>query len=173
MNSDHRRGALIVMALALGAAIGLSGAFAEEALNANDLQATQLTAATRYEGFTIHARSDKGVTIEAIDVARTAADGEVFNARIKLNGGGAADYRSIHFATKAKADVTIYLASSSKTDARVLKVIDAAGTVVAELAAPPDDGKAAGIAKLTVPKDGEYAIFSANSGINIYQIVVK
>ncbi len=163
---------MIVMALVLSSVIPF-GAFAEETLNANDLQAAQLTAAAKFDGFTIHARSDKGVTIEAIDAARTAADGEVFNARIKLNGGGALDYRSIHFTTKAKAEVTIYLASSSKTDARVLKAVDAAGSVIAELAAPPDDGKAAGIAKLTVPKEGEYVLFSANSGINIYRIVVK
>ena len=173
MNNNHRRSLVIAIALALSSIAVPSGVFAEESLNANDLQAAQLTAATKLDGFTVYAKSDKGVTVEAIDVARTAADGEVFNARIKLNGGGALDYRSIHFSTKAKADVTIYLASSSKTDARVLKVTDAAGTVIAELAAPPDDGKAAGIAKVTVPKEGEYALFSANSGINIYQIVVK
>mgnify|MGYP001431456915 CR=1 FL=1 len=173
MHKNHRRSVVIATALVLSWAICPVGIFAEESLNANDLQAAQLTAVTKFDGFAVHARSDKGVTIEAIDVARTAADGEVFNARIKLNGGGALDYRSIHCATKAKADVAIYLASSSKTDARVLKVIDAAGSVIAELAAPPDDGKAAGIANLTVPKEGEYALFSANSGINIYQIVVK
>jgi hypothetical protein len=169
---NHRRD-IAAAAVVLSSLIAAFGAFAEESLNANDLQAAQLTAVTGLDGFTVYARSDKNVTIEAIDAARTAADGEVFNARIKLNGGGAFDYRSIHFTTGAKADVTIYLASSSKTDARVLKVVDAAGSVVAELAAPPDDGKAAGIATTTVPRQGEYAIFSTNSGINIYQLVVK
>lgn len=173
MQRNVRQISLVLAALLAGFVIGPIGAFAEVSLNANDLQAAQLTAVTKLDAFTVYAKSDKGVTIEAIEAARTAADGEVFNARIKLNGGGALDYRSIHFTAREKATVTIYLSSSSKTDARVLKLTDAAGTVLAELAAPPDDGAAAGIATFSVPKEGEYAIFSANSGINIYQIVIK
>ena len=173
MHTKHALGAMILMAFVLGFLIGPIDAFAEDTLNANDMKAAQLTEVTKFDAFTVYAKSDKNVTIEAMDAARTATDGEVFNVRIKLNGGGAVDYRSIHFTTKAKAQVTIYLASSSKTDARVLKLIDASGAVLAELAAPPDDGKAAGIATFTVPKEGEYTVFSASSGINIYQIVVQ
>ncbi len=173
MKNNGRRIAVILVALLASFLIGPIGAFAEVSLSANDLTAAQLTAVTPFDAFTVYAKSDKGVTIEAMEAARTAADGEVFNARIKLNGGGAIDYRSIHFAVKGKAEVTIYLSSSSKTDARILKLIDAAGTVLADLTAPPDDGTVAGIAKYTVPKEGEYVIFSAGSGINIYQIIVK
>jgi hypothetical protein len=173
MQSNGRKIAMILAALLVSCFIGPIGAFAEVSLSANDLQAAQLTAVTTFDAFTIFAKSDKGVTIEAMEAARTAADGEVFNARIKLNGGGAADYRSIHFTVKGKADVTIYLSSSSKTDARILKLTDAAGTVLADLTAPPDDGTVAGIAKYTVPKEGEYVIFSAGSGINIYHLIVK
>jgi hypothetical protein len=173
VQNNGRPTAVILAALLAGFVIGPIGAFAEVSLNANDLQAAQLTAVATYDAFTVYAKSDKGVTIEAMEAARTAADGEVFNVRIKLNGGGAVDYRSIHFTAREKATVTIYLSSSSKTDARVLKLVDAAGTVLAELAAPPDDGAAAGIATFAVPKGGEYVIFSANSGINIYQIVIK
>jgi hypothetical protein len=173
MNSNSRRIALTLAALLASSLIGPIGAFAEVSLNANDLAAAQLVAVTAFDSFTVYAKADKGVTIEAMEAARTAADGEVFNARIKLNGGGAIDYRSIHFTVKGKAEVTIYLSSSSKTDARILKLVDAAGAVLAELTAPPDDGTAAGIAKITVEKAGEYAIFSAGSGINIYQLLVK
>jgi len=173
MQHNHRKTAVVLLALLVSFIIAPLGAFAEDTLNANDLQAAQITAVTKFDPFTVYAKSDKGVTVEAIDAARTAADGEVFNARIKLNGGGALDYRSIHFTTKGQAELTIYLNSSSKTDARVLKVVDAAGTVLAELTAPADDGAVAGTATFTIPKEGEYAVFSANSGINIYQIVVK
>ena len=140
MKHFGRRTAVILAALLAGFVIGPIAAFAEVSLNANDLQAAQLTAVTTFDAFTIFAKSDKNVTIEAVDAARTAADGEVFNSRIKLNGGGALEYRSIHFTVKGKAEVTIYLCSSSKTDARVLKLVDAAGTVLAELAAPPGRG---------------------------------
>jgi predicted enzyme related to lactoylglutathione lyase len=173
MKTNGRRIATMLAALLAGFVIGPIGAFAEFSLNANDLEAAQLTALTTFDAFTVYARSDKGVTIEAMEAARTAVDGEVFNARIKLNGGGALDYRSIRFLVKGKASLTIYLASSSKTDARILKLVDDGGTVLAELTAPPDDGAVAGIATFAIPKEGEYVVFSAGSGINIYQLVVK
>ena len=162
----------IILSAAL-AAVGLAGAYAEEYLSAADLTAGAITAALEAEGFTVYARSDKNVTVEAMDPGRTAADGEVFTARIKLNGGGAVDFRSIGFSAKTGAVVTIYLNSSSKTDARVLKVTDEAGNVLAELVAPPDVGAVAGTATFTVPKDGKYFVFSAASGINIYLIDIE
>ncbi len=147
---------------------------AEEFFTANDLDPAQITAVKAYGTFVIFARSDKGVTIEAMSAPRVAADGEVFNNRIKLNGGGAADYRSIHFTVSAAAEVLIYTNSSSKTDARTLIIAKASdGSVLAELAAPPDDEKNAGIAAVVLPGAGEYFLYSKNSGINIYQIVVK
>jgi Zn-dependent alcohol dehydrogenase len=120
MKTNHGRGIAIAMVLSLSAIVAPLAAVAEESLNANDLEAAQLTAATEFGAFTIYAKGDKNVTVEVIDAARTAADGEVFNVRIELNGGGAVDYRSIHFTTAGKAEITIYLASSSKTDARIL-----------------------------------------------------
>lgn len=161
----------LCMTLCLCMAAGLG---AEEFLTANDLEAAQLTAVKSFGTFTIFARSDKNVTIEAIAAPRIASDGEVFNNRIKLNGGGAADYRSIRIRVEAAAEIIIYTNSSSKTDARTLvlaKVSD--GSLVAELVAPPDDEKNAGIAKASLPAAGEYALYSKNSGINIYQILLK
>ncbi len=147
---------------------------AEEFFTANDLAAAQITATKAFGSFVIFAKSDKGVTIEAMSAPRTAADGEIFNNRIKLNGGGAVDSRSIHFTVAGPTDVVIYTNSSSKTDARTLvlaKVAD--GAVVAELVAPPDDEKNAGMATASLPGAGEYVLFSKGSGINIYQIFIK
>lgn len=147
---------------------------AEEFFTANDLEAAQITATKAFGSFTIFARSDKGVTIEAMSAPRVAADGEVFNNRIKLNGGGAADYRSIHFTAAGATEVVIYTNSSSKTDARTLVLAKLAdGAVIAELVAPPDDEKNAGIATTAIPGPGEYALWSKSSGINIYQIFIK
>jgi hypothetical protein len=147
---------------------------AEEFFTANDLAPAQLAANKAFGNFTIFARSDKGVTIEAMSAPRVAADGEVFNNRVKLNGGGAADYRSIHFTAAGPAEVVIYANSSSKTDARALALVRIAdGAVIAELVAPPDDEKNAGASTATLPGAGEYAIYSKNSGINIYMILVK
>ena len=160
------------LVLAALAALPLA-ASAESWLSANDLKPAQLSAPLAVEAFTINASAEKGVTIEPIEVARTAPDGEVFNARIKLNGGGAPEYRSIRFKAEGKASLKVYLCSSSKTDARILKLVDAAGTLLAELAAPPDDGAAAGLAGFALPGAGEYLLFSAASGINIYLVALE
>jgi len=171
MKLYRRRGALFLVALALLASpLALS---AQASLSANDLKPAQITAPAAFEGFTINATAEKGVTVEAIDVARTAEDGEVFNARIKLNGGGSAAFRSVAFKTSGPAALKVYLNSSSKTDARVLKLVDAAGTVLVELAAPPDDGVKAGMVGFAIPAAGEYLVFSAASGINLYLISLE
>lgn len=147
---------------------------AEEFFTANDLEAAQIIATKAFGSFAIFAKSDKGVTIEAMSAPRVAADGEIFNNRIKLNGGGAADYRSIHFTAAGATEVLIYANSSSKTDARTLVLVKLAdGAVIAELVAPPDDEKNAGLAKASLPAAGEYVLFSKGSGINIYQIFIK
>ena len=147
---------------------------AEEFFTANDLAPAQIVANKAFGNFVIFARSDKGVTIEAMSAPRVAADGEVFNNRIKLNGGGAADYRSIHFTAAGAAQVVVYANSSSKTDARPLAIVKVAdGTVVAELVATPDDEKNAGAATASLPGAGEYAVYSKSSGINIYMILIK
>jgi len=167
-----KRGFLLLCLMAGLFAAAAAGA--EEFFTANDLAAAQITATKTFGAFSIYARSDKGVTIEAMSAPRVAADGEVFNNRIKLNGGGGADYRSIRFSAAGALEVVVYASSSSKTDARTLALVRISdGTVVAELVAPPDDDKNAGIAKATLPGAGEYALFSKNSGINIYQILIR
>ena len=161
--------ACLMAGLFAGATLG-----AEEFFTANALAPAQLAANKAFGTFVIFARSDKGVTIEAMSAPRVAADGEVFNNRIKLNGGGAADYRSIHFTAAGASEIVVYMNSSSKTDARALALARLAdGAVIAELVAPPDDEKNAGAAAAMLPGAGEYVIYSKNSGINIYMILVK
>lgn len=155
--------------------LGVMGgwAAAEATLNANDLPAGPVTAPLASEPFTLVAKPDKAVNVEALDVARTAADGEVFNARIKLNGGGSADYRAVKVVVTAAAKLTVYANSGSKTEGRILKVVDDAGAVVAELAAPVDDNANAGKLEASLPKAGTYLIYSASGGINLYQVRTK
>ena len=164
-----------IVSILLCAVCMVLAAGAEDYLNANDLEPVSVTAKTQIDGiFSIYANADKNVTVEVLpDAERTAADGEVFNNRIKLNGSGSVGYRSIHFITSGAADITVYTNSSSKTDARVLAVTRVSdGKVVAELKAPAD-GSEAGIATCKIPSAGEYAVFSKGSGINIYQIIIE
>lgn len=164
------------LAISLAAAFvlfGAAGAAAEESLSANDLQPAKLTAPAVFDGFTVAATAEKAVTIDAVSPALTAPDGEVFNFRIKLGGSGKAEYRSIRFPAKAGAEIAVYLNSSSKTDARILKAVDGAGTALAELTAPPDTGAEAGYATFKAASGGEVLLFSTDGGINIYAIVVR
>ena len=147
------------LACLMACVFAVSATGAEEFFTANDLAPAQIVANKAFGDFVIFARSDKGVTIEAMSAPRVAADGEVFNNRIKLNGGGAADYRSIHFTAAGATEVVVYANSSSKTDARPLAIVKVAdGTVVAELVAAPDDEKNAGAAKASLPGAGDYAV---------------
>lgn len=148
----------------------LAPVMAEAFISANDLDPAKLSSAVEYDGVHIYATADKGVTIETIDETREAEDGEVFNARIKLNGSGKPGYRSIGFTAAEGETLTVYLNSSSKSDARSLLVVNADGNTVATLTADPDTGTA-GIATAVLPAAGDYLVYSKSGGINVYMLI--
>lgn len=142
---------------------------AETTLNANDLPVGTLTAPTAFEGFELLARADKSVVVEAVDEGRTATDGEVFNARIKLGGAGGPEFRAVRFTTAA-AQLVVYCNSSSKADARTIRVADQEGTVVADLVAPTDG--VPGLVTCDLP-GGTYLVYSTSGGVNLYQVSLR
>lgn len=148
----------------------LSPLAAEAFLSANDLEDAKLTSPVEYDGVTIYATSDKGVTIETIEDTREAEDGEIFNSRIKLGGSGKPEYRSIGFSAGEGETLTVYLNSSSKSDARTLVVAKADGTQVATITAP-QDGDVAGMGSVALPEAGDYLVYSKSSGINVYMLI--
>ncbi len=155
--------------------IALPGAlFAEDVLNANDLQANpSITAAMKAGKFTITASAEKPVTIDTLETAVNATDGQIFNLRINLKGGGNADYRSVKFTAKKGAELKVYLASSSKTDARIMRLCNIKGETIADFTGTPYTDANASMGTVKIPADGEYYIFSVNSGMYIYQIIIK
>lgn len=149
-------------------------AFAETYINANDLESQTLTADLPCEdGFVIHATPEKN-----IEVGKQSSDcpnevnGEVFTKRIKIGGKGSVDFRSISFDAKAGQKITVYSKSSSKTDARIVLLLDATGAEVArgEAAAYPAE---ISVGEFTAPADGTYYITSKSSTIYVYSIIVK
>lgn len=151
----------------------LGGISAGSFISANDLKPAKLTARTEFEDdIAILATNEKGVTIENLSESRTAPDEEVFNARIKLGGSGNSSYRAIAFEAEKGDRLTIYLNSSSKTDARNLVLARADGTPVTTFIAPADDGKA-GMVSTRIASDGDYLVYSAASGINIYALICE
>lgn len=163
-----------ILALGMGMVCAVTSLVAQEVFSANDLDPANLVETKTWGNFKIAARSDKNVTIEAMDVPREAPDKELFNNRIKLNGAGAAEYRAVVLTVKQKGEVVVYCNSSSKTDARILLLVDlSSGQTVAELSAEPDTGTKAGLVKASLPAAGTYALYSKSGGINIYQIVIR
>ena len=161
---------LIVVLLGLLCALPLSS---KAYLSVNDLDPQKLSSTKTFDDVSICATSEKGVSIDLIDVARTAKDGEIFNSRIKLGGTGSTAYRSLKFTAKKGEKLTIYLNSSSKTDARTLAIAKQDGTEVATIVADPDTGTVAGMGTYVFIEDGVYYVYSKNSGIYIYEIVVE
>ncbi len=149
---------------------------AEQYVSANDMEPASITRAKVIDGFSFNASSDKAITVENIDIPRVTEDGEVFTVRIKLNGTGTASYRSVSFNAKAGQKLTVYLNSSSGSEDRILVVANSDGESVAKLIAPADvvttEGKS-GIQTFAIPANGTYYLFSAKSGVNLYQIVLE
>jgi len=169
MKKNILRAAAVCVALMMASAV-----FAEDLLNANDLTVADLSAEMKVDDtFKIEASAEKAVNIQASD-PHTAADGEVFNQRIKLGGAGSAAFRSIVFTAKANAKVTVYGVSSSKTDVRVINVVSSTdGSVVATINVNPDDMKTAGKETVTIPADGSYYLTSKSGGVYIYAVSIQ
>ena len=136
-------------------------------LAADDLEKKDYTESFTVNGFTVNATSEKGVTVD--ENAKTADDGESFTLRLKLNGTGAADYRSIHFTAAAASKVTVYAMSGSSSADRELGLFTEDGAEVSV-------GTALGASLSAITFDvaaGDYYIASKGSGINVYAIKVS
>ena len=163
---------LIATLTALAAAMTMS-VFAEKYISANDLEKETLTAnKTCEDDFTITASDEKSVEIgsQSSDCPN-AVNGEVFTKRIKL-GSGKFAFRSITFPAKAGQKVTVYCKSSSKTDARVISVLneknEEVGTIDAK--AYPDEMSTGSV---TIPEDGNYAVTPKKNTIYVYEVIVE
>lgn len=142
-------------------------------VNANDLEPAQITSELALEdGIKIVGADGKHVTIEAMTDPNEAPDGEIFNNRIKLEGSGNADQRVVKFPAVAGETLTLYSHSSGE-DARTLALVNlATGEQVATIDAPAK-ADPVGISTVSIPADGEYAIYSTNKGINIYCLICE
>lgn len=146
-------------------------------LSANDCKTWAIDAPKEFEGFTFMGTTEKQMNIEMLGkMPRTAPDGEVFDKRIKLNGAGSTEFRSIMFKTEKAGTLYAYNNSSSKTEARtlvVVQLVDGAPQEIGTIVAPVDNEKDAGIGSVELPGAGEYYIYSKKSGINIYMLLIQ
>ncbi len=141
-------------------------------LNANDVAAGTIEAATAFGGFTIVGSADAAVTVDSN--SKKSDSGLEFTQRIKLGGSGSIDNRHVSFTTAGAAKVTVYAMSSSGSEDRPLLLMNAEGV---ELGRGIALGK---VEESTIPamtfeitEAGTYYLWSEKSGINIYYISVE
>lgn len=163
---------VIVASLLLGASV-----FAEGYLSANDLTVGAIIGDKKEEdGFVVHGPADasgKGFLVEdkAKDPA-TCGEEKITN-RISAKGAGSLTERSISFPAKAGEIIYIYARSSNKKSARAIKVVNAAGTEIAEVMGEPDqDSKVIKALTVKVPAADTYTVYPVGGGAYFYMIQV-
>ena len=170
---------VLAFALCLGLASPLMGtitvakAAEDNVFNASEQTAGDITEATTFGRFTVNASAEKHVTIDGNK--KFSDSGLEFTQRLKFNGSGAADKRSISFTTTGPATITVYAMSGNKSEDRPLLLMAADGVTELDsqlaLGVAPDDI----IAALTyeVTEAGTYYFWSKSSSISVYYMEIK
>ncbi len=141
-------------------------------LNANDVAAGTIEAATAVGSFTIVGSADAAVTVDSN--SKKSDSGLEFTQRIKLGGSGSLDVRHISFTTEGAATITVYAMSSSSSEDRPLLLMNAEGTELGRGTAPGVvEGSTIPAITFTVTEAGTYYLWSEKSGINVYYISVE
>ena len=140
-------------------------------MNVSELSAKQYSEKLSKNGFTIHADSTNAVTIEK---KSTEVNKVEYTNRLKTNGTGCADYRSISFATADAATFNLVAVSANSTDAREVAVaLKQADGSLKEVAAITVKVKNAAVYKVKLDAAGTYYVYSKSGGVNIYDMSVS
>ena len=141
-------------------------------LNANDVAAGVIEAATPVGSFTIVGSADAAVTVDSNN--KKSDSGLEFTQRIKLGGSGSLEVRNISFTTSGAAKITVYAMSSSSGEDRPLLLMNAEGTELGRGIAPGKvDESTIPAITYEVTEAGTYYIWSEKSGINVYYVSVE
>ena len=162
--------AAAVTALAVAGAPAATAVGPETALNANDLAPGDYTTVVDTgTDFTIRADAEKDVSVDGTD--RVSDRGDVFTQRIKLNGSGDEDRRSLHFSLDAEqvpTEVVVNARSSSGSSDRALALFDASGEIDRVDALADDEGTPVATASFDITTAGDYWLASPSSGVNVF-----
>lgn len=170
--SKFKKRHLLVMVVSVFLFVAGSGS-AESVFDAAALPKGSITAETSLGVFAVTARADKAVVVDAPPTPKLGPDGKALAARLKLGGAGATDFRSLRVTAKEPGTLVILLNSNSRTDVRILKVVNDKGEPVGTLPAPVDADDKAGVATVALAQAGTYYLYSAGSGINLYRVTLK
>ncbi|MBD5787865.1 right-handed parallel beta-helix repeat-containing protein [Cellulosimicrobium terreum] len=141
----------------------------DTALDASDLApGSYTTVVDTGTDFTIRATASKAVTVDATD--RVSDRGDAFTQRIKLNGSGTADARSLHFTVGADdvpTQVVVNTRSGGSGD-RALALYDASGEIARVDALADDATVPVATAVIDIDAAGDYYLASPSSGVNVF-----
>ena len=141
-------------------------------LNANDVTAGAIEAATTFGGFTIVGSADAAVTVDSN--SKKSDSGLEFTQRIKLGGSGSLDNRHISFTTAGAAKITVYAMSSSSSEDRPLLLVNTEGAEIGRGTAPGTvTDSTIPVLTFEVTETGTYFLYSEKSGINVYYVSVE
>ncbi|WP_277210935.1 carbohydrate-binding protein [Isoptericola croceus] len=159
--------ALTAAALTVTASVAAVAAGPGTALDASTLSTGDYTSDVVVGDFTLHATTAKAVTVDAH--ARTSDRGDEYTQRLKLNGAGDAEQRSLAITVDEPTEVLVHARSGSGSADRTLALYDASWTEVDSVPALADDGSVPIATEiLEVPAAGTYWIASPASGVNVY-----
>jgi hypothetical protein len=120
----------------------------------------------------IKATSSKNLNFKKSNV--TILGDKKYSGYLQLNGTGCSDYRSVVINVKPGQTISV-IALSSGGSARTLNAVDRDGNLLGTLTAPGKSATEISGNTFKVPSDysGPVYIYSAGSGINIYEISVN
>ncbi len=162
-----------IVFVVLSALLAVSTLNAAAYMNANDLEPGRITSEVTYEDDVRLVGTDsKHMTVEEMQDAQEAPDGEIFNNRIKLEGSGNVNQRVVKFPAN-EGEVLVLYAHSSGDAVRTLALVNLdTGAEVAAINVPMKNDPV-GISETEIPSDGDYALYSKGSGINIYCLICE
>ena len=138
---------------------------------ADDLQLETYDTTVTENGFTLVGTTDKSMSRKKAVVTFTHGD-DTYTTAYGLSVGGKASFgsnRYISFQVEGHCTVTIAVQSSSKTDARVLTMVDSSGATVGSFEA----GTSVTLTSVDIAEAGTYSVGSAGSGMYIFTIIIE
>jgi hypothetical protein len=169
--------AFIALGVIISATLTISAGTITGTLNASEFEEGDIVSDTSSGIFLIKATAEKYVTIQAN--SKTDEEGNKFTNRLKLNGVGDSDSRSVHFNVDSAAYVRVYVLSGSSSQDRNLALYNSStGEVVDSKVVY--GGATTGISDNIIPvltytieEAGSFYLVAEVGAVNIYQVEVE
>lgn len=118
-------------------------------------------------GLNLYATDAKPMNMIA-EVEPLVVSGVTYTSALNLGGGGSFDYRAVSFDVAGENTIDVVIKSSGQTE-RILNIVDEEGNILETFPATTTAVRY----RLDINYTGKIYMYSLNSGINIYEIVLN